>query len=49
MLNHILAPNAERLLILEETVTGLMDDGNTADVVYLDFAKTFDLVIHGFL
>ncbi len=26
-----------------------MDDGNTADVVYLDFAKVFDTVNHKFL
>ncbi len=25
-----------------------MDDGNTADVVYLDFAKVFDSVNHRF-
>ncbi len=30
------------LLILEETMTRLKDDGNTADVVYIDFAKAFD-------
>ncbi len=29
--------------------TRLMDDGNTADVVYLYFAKAFDSVNHRFL
>ncbi len=32
------------LLILEEIITRLMGDGNTADVVYLDFARAFDSV-----
>ncbi len=32
-----------------ETTTRLMDDGNTADVVYLDFAKALDSVYHRFL
>ncbi len=32
------------LLILEETISQLMDDGNTADVVHLDFAEAFDSV-----
>ncbi len=27
----------------------LMDDSNTADVVYVDFAKPFDFVSHKFL
>ncbi len=31
------------------SITGLMDDGNTADVVYLDFAKAADSVNHRFL
>ncbi len=34
------------LLILEETVTPLMDDGYTADVVYLDFAEAFHSFNH---
>ncbi len=33
------------LLILEETISRLMDDGNTADVVYLDFANAFDPLV----
>ncbi len=30
------------LLILEEMITRLINDVNSADVVYLDFAKIFD-------
>ncbi len=37
------------LLTLGETITRLMDDGNTAGVVYLDFAKTFESVYHSIL
>ncbi len=37
------------LLILEEAITRLMDDGNTAGVVYLDFARAFDSANHRFL
>ncbi len=37
------------LLMLEETITRFMDDGNTADVVYMDFAKVFDSVNLRFL
>ncbi len=37
------------LLILEETITQLMNDGNAADVVYLDFAKAFASVNYRFL
>ncbi len=37
------------LLILEETLTLVMDDGNSAGVVYLDFANTFGSVNHRFL
>ncbi len=37
------------ILILEETIARLMDDGNTADVVHLDFAKPFDSGNHRFL
>ncbi len=37
------------LLMIEETIARLMDDGNTADVVYLDFAKAFDSINHRFL
>ncbi len=32
------------LLILGETITRKMDEGNTADVAYLDFANVFDAV-----
>ncbi len=37
------------LLILEETITRLMDDGSNVDVVYLDFAMEFDSGDHTFL
>ncbi len=36
-------------LLLKEKVIRLMDDSNTADVVYVDFAKPFDFVSHRFL
>ncbi len=35
--------------ILEETITRLMDDGNTVDVVYLDCAKAVNAANHRFL
>ncbi len=35
--------------MLKETIARFMDDGNSADVVYLDFAKAFGSVIHRFL
>ncbi len=35
------------LILQEERVTRLLDQGNTVDLVYLDFA--FDSVNHGFL
>ncbi len=37
------------LLLLEGTVIRLVGDSNTADVVYLDFTKAFDLVNHRLL
>ncbi len=37
------------LLILEETIARLMDDGNAAHAVYLDFAMAFDSVNHRFI
>ncbi len=37
------------LLVFEEAVTRMMDEGNTVDVIYLDFAKAFDSVNHRFL
>ncbi len=36
-------------MLIEETIARLMDNGNTADVVSLDFAKIFDSVCHRFL
>ncbi len=34
------------LLSAGETVTRWFDEGDTVDIVYLDFAKAFDLVNH---
>ena len=34
------------LLITEERVTRIIDSGETADMVFLDFAKAFDSVNH---
>ncbi len=43
---HILYSN---LLSAEETVTRWIDEGDTVDIVYLDFAKAFDSVNHRLL
>ncbi len=37
------------LLPAEETVTRWLDEGDTVDIVYLDFAKAFDSVSHRLL
>ncbi len=37
------------LLVFEEAVTRIMDEGHTADVIYLVFAKAFDSFNHRFL
>ncbi len=37
------------LILQEEHVTRLLDEGHTVDLVYLDFAKAFDSVNHRFL
>ncbi len=37
------------LLSAEETVTRWLDEGDTVDIVYLDFAKSFDSVNHRLL
>ncbi len=37
------------LLSAEETVTRWLDEGDTVDIVYLDFAKAFDSVSHRLL
>ncbi len=37
------------LLVFEEAVTRMMDEGHTVDVIYLGFAKAFDFVSHRFL
>ncbi len=36
------------LLVFEEAVTRMMDEGHTVDVIYLDFAKAFDSVNNSF-
>ncbi len=40
--------NLCNLLVFEEAVTRMMDEGHTVDVIYLDFAKAFDSVNHRF-
>ncbi len=42
-------PAFSDLLIFEEAVTRMMDEGHTADVIYLDFAEAFDSVNHSLL
>ncbi len=37
------------LILQEERVTRLLDEGHTVDLVYLDFAKAFNSVNHRFL
>ncbi len=37
------------LLSVEETVTRWLDEGDTVEIVYLDFAKAFDSVNHRLL
>ncbi len=49
---HGFLPRQSRLsnlILQEERVTRLLDEGHTVDLVYLDFAKTFDSVNHRFL
>ncbi len=36
------------LLVFEEAVTRMIDEGHTVDVIYLDFSKAFDSVNHRF-
>ena len=38
-----------QLLEHHQTILSILEDGNTADVVYLDFAKAFDKVDHAIL
>ncbi len=38
-----------KLLSAEETVTRWLDEGDTVDIVYLNFAKAFDSVNHRLL
>ncbi len=42
-------PCQTNLLVMEEWVTRIIDDRETADNVFLDFAKKFDSVDHRFL
>ncbi len=37
------------LIIAEELITGMTDQGEPVDVVYLDFSKAFDSVCHRLL
>ncbi len=37
------------LIIAEEFITGITDQGEPVDVVYLDFSKAFDSVCHRLL
>ncbi len=37
------------LIIAEELITGMTDQGEPVDVVYLDFSKAFDPVCHRLL
>ncbi len=37
------------LLVFEEAVTRMVDEGHTVDVIYRDFAKAFDSVMHIFI
>ncbi len=37
------------LLVFQEAVARMMDDGHTVVVIYLDFAKAFDSINHRFL
>ncbi len=37
------------LLVFQEAVMRMMDDGYTVDVIYFDFAKAFDSINHTFL
>ncbi len=43
----LLSPQSR--LLLEETATRLLKDGNTTDMMHLNFAKAFDAVNHSFL
>jgi len=37
------------LIAFYDGMTGWVDEGTAADVVYLDFSKTFDIASHNFL
>ena len=39
----------DQLLLVYETVSGLVDDGETVDVIYFDYSKAFDIVNHEIL
>ncbi|GAB0204008.1 hypothetical protein GRJ2_002866400 [Grus japonensis] len=38
-----------KLVNFYDEMTGLVDEGTTVDIVYLDFRKTFDAVSHKIL
>ncbi len=38
-----------KLILQEDHITHLLDEGHTVGIVYLDFAKAFDSVNHQFL
>ncbi len=42
-------PCLSNLILQEERVTRLLDEGHTVDLVYFNFAKAFDSVNHRFL
>ncbi len=49
---HGIVPRRSRLtnlLVMEEKVTTIMDSGEIIDLIFLDFAKAFDSVIHRLL
>ena len=39
----------DQLLIVYETVSGIVDNGGTVDVIYFDYSKAFDVVNHEIL
>ncbi len=41
--------NFTNLIITEELITGMTDQGEPVDLVYLDFSKAFDSVCHRLL
>lgn len=35
-----------KLIAFFDKITGLLDKGNCADIVYMDFSKAFDTALH---